>query len=200
MWEKGCDPNFFWWRMGEKKINERTFCSLLTLLRFLFYSMEEEKWWQNISSHTLYFELCALFFEKKGFREHRTGINPLQKSFFFFFFPKNISSCEKDRCKIANKSGTRNYSSVFLRFSNNFSPSLKCLLFCGSCFTFFGQNLQTEISFQGFNRRKKKREKFGRKKKILPTGFHSYMKWKIEPLLVFHLLLNWHLVWMSRLR
>lgn len=30
--------------MGEKKVNERTFCSLLTLLRFLFYSMEEEKW------------------------------------------------------------------------------------------------------------------------------------------------------------
>lgn len=63
--------------------------------------MEEEKWWQNISSHTLNFEFCALSFEKKGFREHQTGINPLQKSFFFLIF-QNVSSCEKDRCKIAN--------------------------------------------------------------------------------------------------
>lgn len=50
--------------------------------------MGEEKRWQNISSYTVYFKLFAIFFEKKGFREHRTGINPLQKcNFFPKYFP-----------------------------------------------------------------------------------------------------------------
>lgn len=61
-----------------------------------FYSMEEDGYRTFLPTHS-YFEFCALFFEKKGFRDHRTEINPSQN----IFFP-NISSCEKDRCKTVN--------------------------------------------------------------------------------------------------
>lgn len=62
-----------------------------------FYSMEENGYRTFLPTHS-YFKFCALFFEKKGFRDHRTEINASKN---LFFLP-NISSCEKDRCKTAN--------------------------------------------------------------------------------------------------
>lgn len=61
---------------NEEKVDERAFTSVLTLLNFPFCSMEEEKRRQNIPPHTL----CC---ERKGFREHTTGVNPFRKCAFF---------------------------------------------------------------------------------------------------------------------
>lgn len=55
-----------------------------------FHSMEEDGYRTFLPTRS-YFEFCALFFEKKGFRDHRTEINPSKNLFF------NISSREKDR-------------------------------------------------------------------------------------------------------
>lgn len=63
---------------------------------------------------------------------------------------------------------------------------MKCLLFCGSCFAFLVKICKLKFSFRVSTEAKKnlKSEKFGRKKIILPAGFPSYTKWKMEPLLV----------------
>lgn len=71
---------------------------LSSYLHCPFYSMEEDGYRTFLPTHS-YFEFCALFFEKKGFRDHRTEINPSKNLFLFF---SNISSCEKGRCKTAN--------------------------------------------------------------------------------------------------
>lgn len=83
---------------------------LSSYLHCPFYSMEEDGYRTFLPTHS-YFEFCALFFEKKGFRDHRTEINPSKNLFFFFqiFLPVRKADARQQITEVFSfKGGTRN--------------------------------------------------------------------------------------------
>lgn len=75
-----------------------------------FYSMEEDGYRTFLPTHS-YFKFCALFFEKKGFRDHRTEINASKKSFFFFqiFLPVRKTDARQQITEVFSFKGGTGY-------------------------------------------------------------------------------------------